>query len=232
MNVRVTPRRAVVSTFDELVRRPLRDGRNALCWPRALPGDFDEVARLLAPREGVAVVEPDALAALRLSPAGRTAADCMLADLRALDELGRAPELNCIASYARDERGLPIATDVMSFHADRSPIELDTWMCTYAGRSSEGLDNDCARRLVDDPAIRAALLQLHGGADDDAFAAFLRDGSFDLHYAADDGAQPFSFGTGNLWKIATLWPGCPVPPCLHRAPQPGDADAPRLLLLC
>src|SRR5687768_1208451 len=149
-------RRAVVESFAELLARPFDDGNNALRWPRALDGDFREVARLLAPREaeGVIVVEPDALRALPLSAAGRIAADVMLDDVRRLDELGRDPVLNCITSYPRDERGLPIATHVMSFHADRAPIEVDSWLCTYWGKSSEGLDNDDARRLIDAPEIR------------------------------------------------------------------------------
>jgi hypothetical protein len=121
---------------------------------------------------------------------------------------------------------------VLSFHADRAPVEADTWLCTYAGRASEGLDNDDAVRLVDVPAVRAALLQGYGGADDDGFAAYVREGSFDLHHRAVDGAAAFSFGVGPLWRIAVDWPGCLVPPCLHRAPSTGDDDPPRLLLLC
>jgi hypothetical protein len=227
-----TKRRDVVDSFAELVRRPLDDGINALCWPRALAGDFGEVARLLAPTEGVLTVDAHTLRALSLSPAGRVAADGMLDDMRALDELGRDPMLNCITSYARDERGLPISTDVLSFHADRSPIEVDTWLCTYFGKSSEGLDNDDARRLIDAQNVRRALLEEYGGDDDDGFAAFVRDGAFDLHYGVVDGAAPFSFGVGHLWRIAVEWPGCRVPPCLHRAPATQPGDEPRLLLIC
>jgi hypothetical protein len=227
----MTKRRTVVQSFDELLQRPLRCGTNALCWPRTLDGDFGEVARLLAPAEGVCVVDADLLGALSLSAAGRTAADAMLDDVRRLDALGRDPVLNCITGYPRDERGLPIATDVMSFHADRAPVEVDTWLCTYWGESSEGLDNDDARRIVDAPAIRAALLAVWGGDDDDGFTDFIRDGSFDLHYAGVDDAI-FSFGVGNLWRIAVEWPGCPVPPCLHRAPRTLPGDEPRLLLIC
>jgi hypothetical protein len=224
-------RRAVVDDFADLVRRPLADGVVAVCWSRTLAGDFDEVARLLAPEDGMIVVDEDMLRALPTSAAGRVAADAMIEDVRRLDALGLDPVLNCITSYRSDARGLPIAVDVMSFHADRAPIEVDTWLCTYAGRSSEGLDHDDARRRIDEPATRAALLRAYGGADDDGFAAFVREGSFDLHYAAVDGARPFSFGVGNLWKVAVEWPGCPVPPCLHRAPRTGPGDAPRLLLI-
>lgn len=228
----VTRHRATVSSFEDLVRRAFGDGINALCWPRTLAGDFAEVARLLAPGDGIVVVEAATLRALNVSAAGRAAADAMLEDMRRLAELGLDPVLNCIARYPRDERGLPLATDVMSFHADRAPLEVDTWLCTYHGESSEGLDPDDARRLIDSPAIRAALLQEYAGADDDGFAEFIREGSFDLHYAAVDNAQPFSFGVGNLWRIAVAWPGCPVPPCVHRAPPAEAGSAPRLLLIC
>jgi hypothetical protein len=214
------------------VERRFHDGINAVCWARTVPGDFGEVARLLAPAEGVVVVDADLLRALPLSAAGRVAADVMIADLVQLDALGRDPVLNCIASYPRDDRGLPIATDVHSFHADRAPVEVDTWLCTYWGQSSELLDNDDAHRLLDTPAVRAALLAAYGGDDDDGFVAFVRDGSFDLHYGAINGAQPVALGVGHLWRIAVDWPGCPVPPCVHRAPLTGPGDAPRLLLLC
>jgi hypothetical protein len=156
----------------------------------------------------------------------------MAEDMRFLEELGRDPVLNCITSYPRDERGLAITTDVMSLHADRAPIEADTWLCTYWGKSSEGVDNDQARRLIDSPAVRSALLREYGGADDEGFRDFIRDGSFDLHYDVLDGAQAFSFGIGHLWRIAVDWPESPVPPCLHRAPESVPGDEPRLLLIC
>src|SRR5688500_12829479 len=72
--------RVVVAGFDELVARPLRDGVNAVCWPRALAGDFAEVARLLAPPDGFVDVDAATLRALALSDAGRAAADAMLDD--------------------------------------------------------------------------------------------------------------------------------------------------------
>ncbi len=225
-------RRTTVDNFAELASRPFAPGINALCWPRALAGNFREVARVLAPTKGVVAVDASDLRALTLSAAGRVAAEVMLEDMQRLDALGRDPVLNCITRYPRDERGLPISVDVMSFHADRAPVEVDTWLCTYWGKSSEGLDNDDAHRLIDSPAIRSALLKEYGGGDDDGFAAFLRESSFDLHYGIVSGARPFSFGVGDLWRVAVAWPGCPVPPCLHRAPQTAPGDEPRLLLIC
>jgi len=205
-----------VDTFDELAQRPFADGVNAFCWPRMVEGDFGEILRALAVTTGVLAVDATTLRSLSLSAAGRRAADLILDDLRRLDELGRDPTLNAIAHYERDERGLPVTADVHSFHADHAPVECDTWLCTYWGEPSEGLANADARRLIDDPTVSAALRDI----DDESFA---------LHYRPIDGARPYSFGVGNLWRIAVDWPGSAVPPCLHRAPT---TAGPRLLLIC
>ena len=148
-------------------------------------------------------------------------------DLRRLTELGREPQLNVITRYPPDTRGLPVSVDVHSFHVDRAPIEADTFLCTYAGACSEGLENEDASRLVDDPHVREALRALHGRAD--GFEDFLVEQSFDLHFAMKPGATPFSFGTGHLWRVATARPGAVELPCIHRAP-PHDGR-PRLLLI-
>lgn len=66
----------------------------------------------------------------------------MLNDLRLLQALEREPVLNLIDGYPRDEDSGPVATDVFSFHVDRTPVEADTWLCTYHGAPSEGLRND------------------------------------------------------------------------------------------
>jgi hypothetical protein len=249
-----------VASFDELVTRPLQAPTNALRWPRTLPGDFAEVAHLLAPQEGLVVVDADDLRRLRTSPQGRVAVDVILDDLQRLDALGHDPVLNCIKDYPRDTRGLPIATDVLSFHVDRAPTPVDTWLCTYHGKSTEALHDDDAVRLIDDDAVRATLRDLHargvlhddarrareqrrraqGAAadddddddDDDDFAAFLRAHSFDLHYRAKAGATPYALGTGHLWRVAVAWPGSPTTPCIHRAPSTSADDEPRLLLIC
>lgn len=121
--------------------------------------------------------------------------------------------------------------DVYSFHADSAPVAAETWLCTYAGAPSEGLRNDEALRRVDIPATRAELLRCFGGPDGDDFREFLRDHCYDLHYAPTANARPFSFGVGNLWRIAVEYPGSPVPPCIHRAPATLPGQPPRLLLI-
>ena len=225
------PRIKTVGSFDELLATSFADGVNALCWPRVLAGDFGEVVARLGGGEGIATLDDARLASLPVSAAGRAAIDILLEDQRRLREHDRDPVLNCIHGYPRDEEAGPVRTDVFSFHADSAPVEADTWLCTYHGPASEGLRNDEARRRVDIPETRAELLQLFGGEDDDDFREFLSEHSHDLHYAPIPQARPFSFALGHLWRIAVKWPGSPVPPCIHRAPETLPGEPPRLLLI-
>jgi len=219
-----------VNSFQELVTTRFADGVNALCWERTLPGDFAEVVALLGGTEGINTIDEARLLALPVSAAGRTAVDILRADHRLLRDHGVDPVLNCIGAYPRDEDSGPVPTDVFSFHADSAPVEADTFLCTYYGAPSEGVRNEEAQRRVDLPATRAELLKLFGGDDNEAFRAYLNENCYDLHYAPHASAQPFSFGPGNLWRIAIEYPGCPVPPCIHRAPDTISGQ-PRLLLI-
>lgn len=225
------PRIRRVHSFHELVTTRFADGVNALCWERTLPGDFREVVERLGPGEGIITLDDARLKSLAVSAAGQVAIDRLLADQRLLREHALDPVLNCIHGYPRDEDAGPVATDVFSFHADSATVEADTWLCTYHGLASEGLRNDEAQRRVDRPATRAELLQHFGGADDEHFREYLKENCYDLHYAPAPDARPFSFGLGNLWRIATEWPGSPVPPCIHRAPMTLPGQPPRLLLI-
>ncbi len=225
------PRIKVVSSFEELVATPFRDGINALCWERVLAGDFGEVVERLAVGEGMTTLDDARLIDLPLSAAGRMAADFLLEDQRLLRARGLEPVLDCIHGYPRDEEPEIVRTDVYSWHVDSAPVEADTWLCTYLGATSEGLRNDEAQRRVDLPATRAELLRVFGGKDDADFREWLRENCYDLHYAAAPHTQPISFGLGNLWRIATEWPGSPVPPCIHRAPETRPGDSARLLLI-
>lgn len=225
------PRVKVVGSFAELAATPFANGVNALCWPRALTGDFGEVVAKLGPGAGIVRLDEDLLKGLALSEAGRAARNVLLADLHLLRDRGLAPELNCIHAYPRDDAKAAVPTDVYSFHADSAPVEAATWLCTYHGAASEGLRNEEASRRIDVPATREKLMAEYGGNDDAGFAEFLRENCYDLHYAPLQGAQPYPFGLFNFWRIAVDWPGSPVPPCIHRAPAQSPGQPPRLLLI-
>ncbi len=220
-----------VASFEELLSTPFADGVNALYWERTLAGDFAGVMRKLALTGGITPLEDGMFEEISWSPACQVAVEAMLGDLRLLRQHGLLPELNGISGYERDEDTGLLRTDVYSFHADSATDEADTWLCTYLGPSSEVLRNDQARRHVDDPAQRALLLKDYGGADDSGFLEYLADYCYDLHYAPLPDACPFSLGLGNLWRIAVDYPGSPVPPCIHRAPENLPGSAPRLLLI-
>ena len=225
------PRILRVNNFQELVTTRFANGVNALCWERRLEGDFGEVVERLGPGEAIATIDDARLLALPVSAAGRVAIANLLADQRRLRGLNLEPALNCIHGYPRDETHEPVATDVFSFHADSATVETDTWLCTYYGPSSEGLRNKEARRRVDVPATRAELLRGFGGEDNEAFRSYLSEHCYDLHYEPLAEARPFAFGCGNLWRIAVAWPGSPVPPCIHRAPETFPGQPARLLLI-
>lgn len=224
------PRVRRVGNFEELRTKSFADGVNALCWERALPGDYAEVIAKLGPGEGIVTIEDERLRALDLTPAGRLAAEAMLADQRLLRDHDLAPSLNCVYDCVRGPDAGVVPTDVTSFHVDSAPVEVDTWLCTYHGACSEGLRNEEALLKVEILEIRAILLEEYGGTDDAGFAEFLHEHSFDSHYAPKPGAAPYPFGTFALWRIATRWPGSPVPPCIHRAPE-NHPGSPRLLLI-
>ena len=223
----------IVHSVHELVTTPFTHGINALCWPRTLMGDFAEVVTRLAVRDGITTLDDDQLLSLRpsLSPAGRAAIDILLEDQRLLRARDLAPSLDCIDGYLRDDAPGPVPTDVYSVHVDSATVEADTYLCTYHGPASEGLRNDEAQRRVDTPETRAQLLALFGGEDGDDFVEHLKENCYDLHYAPVAQAQPFCFGLHNLWRIATAYPGSPVPPCIHRAPETLPGQPPRLLLI-
>jgi hypothetical protein len=221
----------VVHSFQELVATPLSGGVNALCWPRTLAGDFSEIVARVGELDEITSLDEDDLRSLTLSPAGQCARDTLIEDLRLLRESGLAPSLDCIPAYPRDAVDELVPTDVYSFHADSATVLADTYLCSYTEAASEGLRNQDARCCVDMPEIRAELLKRYGGADDAGFREFLTEHFYDLHYEAVPGAQVFSFGLGNLWRISTACPDSVVPPCVHRAPTTEPGRPPRLLLI-
>lgn len=224
------PRIRLVGSFEALMEARFADGVNAFCWPRTLTGDFEEVVRHLDVEPGITHLTSEQLRSLPLGVGGMQAVRAMLDDLEKLVGHGLQPTLDCINGYRQPEEPELLRTDVCSFHADSATCEADTILCSYRGASSEGLRNEDVIRHVDVPGTRARLLKAYGGEDDGGFDAWLNDHYFDLHYLPLPGAVPFAFGVGNLWRVATLWPGAPVPPCVHRAPDPVPGQK-RLLLI-
>jgi hypothetical protein len=223
------PQIHVVDAFEALAGFRFENGVNAVCWQRELEGDFAEVVSRLEVPPGITHLTEEGLRELDLSPAGQKAVEVMLADLQRLRELDLLPALDCVNGYTHEIES-PVRTDVCSFHADSATVQADTWLCTYHGAASEGLRNADAICRVDVPETREQLRQWHAQEDEMPFEEWLEDHFYTLHYAPLSGAVPFRFGTGNLWRIALQYPGSPVPPCLHRAPDPVPGEK-RLLLI-
>lgn len=219
-----------VTNFQDLVSTPFNGKINAICWTRKLTGDFSEIVKKVTLSGNITEIEQEELCKLQLSEQGQLAREILLNDLKLLKAHGASPVLNVIGCYERDEAYPFFPTDVYSFHADRSPIPTDTFLCTYYGESSEILPNSQGQKKVLVPEIRDALKKLYHGADED-FESFLSEHFFDLHYQAIPGARPISLGQGNLWRLAVDHPGSRVPPCIHRAPKEKVGEN-RLLMIC
>ncbi|MDC4817590.1 DUF1826 domain-containing protein [Acinetobacter baumannii] len=220
----------VVSTFAELVNTHFQGNKNAICWYRNLVGDFKEIVAKLKLKENITEISTEDLLALELSEQGDLARDIILKDMQLLTDMGASPVLNLLKNYERDEELDFISTDVYSFHVDRSPIETDTFLCTYHGAASDIVPNDQVEQKVLIPEIREKLKVLHDGPEAE-FESFLTEYFFDLHYQPKAHAQPINLGTGHLWRLAVDHPTQKVLPCVHRAPVEKDGEY-RLLLIC
>ena len=219
-----------VATFSELVQTEFKGKQNALCWYRNLEGDFKEIVSQLQLKEDITEVFPEDLLALQLSEMGNKARAIILEDLRVLTDFGASPSLNLLKCYERDDAFDFIATDVYSYHVDRSPIATDTFLCTYHGAASDIIANDQAEQKILIPEIRNKLKALHQGPEEE-FEFFLKEYFFDLHYQAKPFAQAVNLGVGHLWRLAVDHPNQQVLPCIHRAPIENDGEY-RLLLIC
>ena len=219
-----------VATFSELVQTEFKGKQNALCWYRNLEGDFKEIVRQLQLKEDITEVSPEDLLALQLSEMGNKARAIILEDLRVLTDFGASPSLNLLKCYERDDAFDFIATDVYSYHVDRSPIATDTFLCTYHGAASDIIANDQAEQKILIPEIRNKLKALHQGPEEE-FESFLKEYFFDLHYQAKPFAQAANLGVGHVWRLAVDHPKQQVLPCIHRAPIENDGEY-RLLLIC
>ncbi|WP_294303030.1 DUF1826 domain-containing protein [uncultured Chryseobacterium sp.] len=224
------PQVAVVSSFSELVETGFRGAINALCWPRNLKGNFEEIVSKIQLKENITEISADDLLALQLSDEGNAAREIILNDLKQLANLGALPSLNLLKCYERDEELDFFSTDVYSYHVDRSPIGTDTFLCTYHGPASDIIPNEQVTQKIFVPEIREQLKKLHDGPEAE-FEDFLKDYFFDLHYQPNPGAQPTNLGNGHLWRLAVDHPDQKVLPCVHRAPVENEGEY-RLLLIC
>lgn len=220
----------LVSNFQDLISTPFHGALNAICWNRELRGDFSEIVAKIEFNGNMTIVEEEELLELHLSEQGQLAREVLLNDLNLLKAYGASPILNVIRNYDRDDAFPFFPTDVYSFHVDRSPIPVSTFLCTYYGESSEILPNSQAEQKILIPEIRAELKKLYGGAEE-GFEAFLSDYFFDLHYQAKPGATPINLGLGHIWRLAVDHPESPCLPCVHRAPVEKSGEK-RLLLIC
>jgi hypothetical protein len=220
----------IVSNFQDLVSTSFHGHINALCWRRELVGDFSEIVNKIELSENMRVIDETELCELKLSEKGQLAREILLSDLELLKAHGAAPILNVIKHYERDDAFPFFPTDVYSFHVDRSPIPVDTFLCTYHGASSEILPNSQGVQKVLVPEIRDELKKMYRGTEE-GFEIFLSENFFDLHYLATSEAQPISLGLGHLWRLAIDHPESQVAPCLHRAPEENNGKR-RLLLIC
>lgn len=221
---------SVVSSFTELVDSSFAGNINAMCWSRNLMGDFQEIVTKLKLKENITEISPHDLLALQLSENGKLARQIILEDIQQLTDFGASPSLNLLKNYDRDEELDFIATDVYSYHVDRSPVATDTFLCTYFGPASDILPNHQVKQKIYIPEIRAKLKALYDGAEN-GFENFLEEYFFDLHYEAQADALPINLGTGHLWKLAVDHPTQQVLPCVHRAPVENEGEY-RLLLIC
>ena len=219
-----------VSSFSELIETSFHGDMNAICWSRYLVGDFQEIVNKLDLKEDITQVSEEDLLELQLSEDGILAREIILKDIHYLTDFGASPSLNLLKCYERDNELDFISTDVYSYHIDRSPIETDTFLCTYYGAASDIISNSQVQQKVCIPEIRNKLKALYDGPETE-FENFLEENFFDLHYQPKPDAKPINLGLGNLWRLAVDHPTQHVLPCVHRAPVENEGEY-RLLLIC
>lgn len=219
-----------VSSFQDLVETAFHDIINAICWHRELKGDFAEIVSKLTLKEDITEVTIEDLMDLDLTIAGIEARDTIIHDLDSLTKFGAQPTLNLLKCYRRDTDLDIMATDVYSYHVDRSPLLIDTYICTYHGATSDIISNDQVEQKIKIPKIRSQLKELHKGPAEE-FDQFLKEYFYDLHYEAKKDVVPTSLGNGHLWRLAVDHPDQCVAPCVHRAPLENDGQY-RLMLIC
>lgn len=219
-----------VSNFQDFVSTPLKGAMNAICWKRDLVGDFAEIVGKVELNGKITELTVEVLQSLDLSEQGQLAREIIVNDFQLLSSHGASPSINVIKSYERDNDFSFISTDVYSFHVDRSPIPVDTFLCTYYGDASDIVPNSQVIQKILVPQIRTALKKLYD-AEEEGFESYLIENFFDLHYELLPHANLTNLGNGNLWRLATDYPNSEALPCVHRAPNESSGQL-RLMLIC
>ena len=219
-----------VTNFTDLVATQLKGSTNVACWEREFIGDYYEIIQQCVSNENITVIEPELLRSIKLSDAGKQARNTILNDFELLSVYGAAPTLNIIKQYDRDTDENIFPTDVYSFHIDRSPIPVDTFLCTYYGTTTEILPNVQGIQKILIPEIRQQLKNNFVGSDA-AFETYLIEQFYDLHFAALPNAQIVQIPLGHICRLAVDHPNSLTLPCIHRAPIENDGEY-RLLLIC
>jgi len=219
-----------VTSFEDLISTPFHGEINAIGYTRELIGDFSEIVKKVQLNGNMAELDQEELRELQLSAQGELARKILLNDLKVLKAHGASPVLNLIKCYERDDAYPFFPTDVYSFHVDRSPVPIDTFLCTYHGEASEIVPNSKAKQKVLIPEIRDELRKLYDGVEE-GFDSFLSEYFFDLHYRAEPKARLISLGIGHVWRLAVDHPQSAVLPCLHRAPKEKAGET-RLMMIC
>ncbi len=219
-----------ITNFTDLVTTPLNGNTNFLCWERSLSGDYLEIIQQCTSTENITVIEPEQLLSLNLTAAGQVARNTILNDFQLLTDYGAAPTLNIIKQYDRDSPENIFPTDVYSFHIDRSPVPVDTFLCTYYGATTEILPNTQSIQKIQIPEIRQQLKNNFQGTDA-AFEIYLTEHFYDLHNTTLPNAQPIQIPLGHICRLAVDHPNAQTLPCIHRAPLENEGEF-RLLLIC
>jgi len=219
-----------VTSFEDLISTPFHGEINAIGYTRELIGDFSEIVKKVQLNGNMAELDQEELRELQLSAQGELARKILLNDLKVLKAHGASPVLNLIKCYERDDAYPFFPTDVYSFHVDRSPVPIDTFLCTYHGEASEIVPNSKAKQKVLIPEIRDELRKLYDGVEE-GLDSFLSEYFFDLHYRAEPKARLISLGIGHVWRLAVDHPQSAVLPCLHRAPKEKAGET-RLMMIC
>ncbi len=211
------PRIQVVESLSDLFNAQFDEVIKCLLLPRALRGDFNRLANRLDDifwgegRVGTAAYAVDELeehARKSGDPAAIDAAAVIAADMRSFSAQNVANVLVRLIRAGGYGNKRSMSGKIHNFHEDGVVYPFGRGLCVYNGPGTEFLRNEDA----------------------------LREGGSDI-FQPRPGARLFTMAQGALWRQAGHNPDLHeqryrhIPPFIHRAPQPGEKDPPRLILV-